>query len=199
MSFILDALKKSDKKRQGATVPRLDTVHASVKTSSRKPLWFLLLGLVLLLSLGLFGWFSQRQQPPAATATSRPSQPAEIVERQAPVALPSVPAAAKVRPQVVPQQPVSKAAAQQPSARPLSEPRIYAISELPESVQRRIPPMHMSLHAYNKANPAAGMVRVNERILRQGAKLDDKYLLEEISVEGAVFHFEGYRFLLPRD
>ena len=180
-------------------MPRLDTVHASVKTSSRKTLGLLLLGLVLLLSLGLVGWFSLWRQKPDVTTASPSSQPAEIIERQAPVALPAVPAATKVRPQAVPQQPVSEVAVQQQSGRALPESQIYAISELPVSVQRRIPPMHMSLHAYNKANPAAGMVRINERILRQGTKLDDKYLLEEISVEGAVFRFEGYRFLLPRN
>ena len=138
------------------------------------------------------------QEPVSRIAASKP-QAETTAEVPATAKSPPTPVAVTTRPQIILPQTTSEPVSQPQPEQHASEQRVYAISELPTAVQRRIPPLHMSLHAYNKANPAAGMVRVNEQILRPGATLDGKYLLAEISAEGAVFSFEGYRFLLPRD
>ncbi len=196
MSFILDALKKSDKKRQETAAPRIDTVHASpASTSNKKALWVVLLIFVVLLNAGFLGWYFSQSREAVDPA---PTQPASTAAAPAPETPPSAPAAPAPRPKVVSQQSDNRVVVQQRSVGPVAGERLYAISELPENLQRRIPSLHMSLHAHNKANPAAGLVRVNGQILRPGAKLDGKYLLEEIKADGAVFKFEGYRFLLPR-
>jgi len=201
MSFILDALRKSDKKRQEMTAPKLDTVHARPDShgGQKKPFWILLLVFVLLINLCLLGWYLLRPQPPEGTLAASETSLENAVEMPPRAQAPATPGAVSTRPQSSPPQPASEPARQpQPLQRAAGQ-RIYPISELPADVQRRIPALHMSLHAHNKANPAAGLVRVNDQILRPGASLDGKYLLEEIKVEGAVFKFEGYRFLLPRD
>ena len=199
MSFILDALRKSDKKRQETAAPKLDTVHAVPPSgASKKPLWIALLVVGLLLNLGLLGWFLLRLPEPASVIVPHQSRTETTAAVQSGEPLPSVPGAGTTTPQMTGPQTIKEADGQSQTAQALSK-QVYSLSELPTAVQRRIPPLHMSLHAYNKANPAAGMVRVNDQILRPGARLDDKYLLEEINVSGAVFSFEGYRFLLPRD
>lgn len=202
MSFILDALKKSDSKRQESSPPRLDTVHHSVpQTGRRRPLWIGLLLALLVLNVGLLVWFFavDRQAPAIAISTVQPQPTPQTVAPAAVAPSPLQPQTAEppLPQRVVPKQ--SSLAASPAANRPLRDRRIYTISELPAAVQRRIPELHMSLHAYNKTSPAAGMVRVNAQILRAGAKLDGKYLLEEINADGAVFRFDGYRFLLPRN
>jgi len=201
MSFILDALRKSDKKRLETTAPKLDTVHAAPQPGSRpkKPLWIMLLVFVLLLNLGLLGWYLLRPQEPVVTLASPQASQGRAAETPAAAQSPSIPVAVTTRPQSSRPQPVSEPALQPQPFQRSADQQVYAISELPAEVQRRIPVLHMSLHAYNKGNPEAGMVRVNEQILRPGTALNDKFLLAEISADGAIFSFEGYRFLLPRD
>ncbi len=199
MSFILDALKKSDKKRQDAAGPRLDAVHELGSAAQpRRSIWILLLIVVLLINVGLLIWFfgpwQQGVEPDTYVASSTP--PVSVAE--------TVPRKTELGP--VPRiEPQSEPVREQPEVGATASPeenseyqQVYQLSELPLSVQRRIPVLHMSLHAFNKSSGAASLVRVNDQMLREGATLDGKYQLEEISLEGAIFRFEGYRFLLPR-
>ena len=58
MSFILDALKKSDHKRQETSAPRLDTVHDPTPAQKRRrPLLIGLVLLVVLVNGGVLLWF----------------------------------------------------------------------------------------------------------------------------------------------
>ncbi len=216
MSFILDALKKSDQKRQVNATPGLNTVHAAPPVSKPRSKRWLWLGLALLVFLpvgGLFFWLgvSTQQSAPAPVLESKPEQTRVQIEPQLKEQRITRPAAS-VPPQAE-AKPVAKPKAFTPP--PQSEPpgreepnvetsaastpgRIYAITELPAAYRSRLPEMHMSLHAFRPNNPAASLVRINDRIMRQGAELAGRYLLEEITAEGVVFSSQGYRFLLPR-
>ncbi len=215
MSFILDALKKSDKKRQETSAPRLDTVHDSPPPQNRRLIRAGLMIAVLVLGFGVLFWLlSSEPQPPVAETSKPPSQaartaivpqPAVAETNKPPSQAANVPQPAvqvqpqpvkQPAPQILPQNSVPQASPE--ANRALSEQRVYAINELPTTTQRRIPVLHMSLHAHNKINPSAGLVRVNEQILRPGATLEGKFRLAEIRADGAVFSFDGYRFLLPR-
>jgi general secretion pathway protein B len=58
MSYILDALKKSEKKRQNGTVPDLMTVQGIMAQKPRKRLlWPYLLLIALLLNAGILAWW----------------------------------------------------------------------------------------------------------------------------------------------
>ena len=81
---------------------------------------------------------------------------------------------------------------------PRNEKKVYSFSQLPISIQRRIPTMKMSLHAYNRENPSASLVQLNGHILREGEMVTDQIRLDKITAEGGVLHYDGYRFLLPR-
>jgi len=244
MSFILDALKKSDKKRLDGKVPNLATSHrVEAESRQRRPLWPLLLVLLLTVNaavlLWLFGPWSHSDISPspqasaALTVKSAPkgpvtssvaevSPPAVASERlPAPSDESSQPVAAAVS--VLPPlaEPVTEPVAQSDSA-PLQElvppveteivaetqtasdiasaldqtPRLYLLADLPPAVRRDIPEMHISLHAYFQ-DAQERLVRINNKLLREGALLDGKYLLEEITVDGVIFSYAGYRFQVP--
>lgn len=200
MSFILDALKKSDKKRQENSVPRLDVVHEPLPAKSRRmPFWFLLL--VLLLNIGLLLWFllPWRQTPtPDSLAAVIKNQP--VADAVPVTARPTVTPQPQI-PHYTPAHGITSPAASKPLLRQAAanvDPRIYALAELPTAVRRRIPALHMSLHAYNNSDGAASLVRINDQLLREGELLANTYLLEQITAAGAVFIYDGYRFLLPR-
>jgi general secretion pathway protein B len=196
MSFILDALRKSEKKRQSETVPKLQTEHAKpAATDRRRRLWLPILALFLVLNVAVLLWvFGPGQEPPAVVdgLIAAVDPPAPAVSFDSPEILkPAVRTAQKQPPLPI------ITAAEEPF--PAAEGgKVYAIEELPSSIQARIPTLHMSLHAYSKERAAASLVRVNNQMLREGTELAGGFLLAEITADGAVFNYQGYRFLLPR-
>jgi hypothetical protein len=64
MSYILDALKKSDQERQRGTVPSLHTLQVPLAgESQRRSRWIFVLALALLLNAGLLVWWLRPWQP----------------------------------------------------------------------------------------------------------------------------------------
>ncbi|MDX9710403.1 MAG: general secretion pathway protein GspB [Trichloromonas sp.] len=259
MSFILDALKKSEKKRETAEVPNLHTVHGEgPPPRKRRPLWPYLLIAVLLLNAGVLIWYVFfREEPqvaavviepgPARDAESAPLAPAppavpapepvipspepapepvsatapatvvrEVAPPPAPVPPPRPePAPAPVReaeaaqvaappPPPVESRPEVSVAA--PVPEPVSPPQpievgpppVLELEDLPGDVRGRVPEMTISVYAYS-ATPASRLVRINNRILREGGYLDVGLRLEEIAPKELIFTFEGFRFRVPKE
>ena len=196
MSFILEALKKSDKKRQTETVPKLQSEHeAPVVPTRRKPIWLLFILLGLLLSAAAFGWFlgaGQEQALPAVDMAAVESSPAAVPEQVNPVSVESRLENAQRA------QPLSEPVPRNDQPAGFGKGHIYLLEELPSSVRGRLPALHMALHAYSQEQPAASLVRINNQILREGSELAGGFVLQEITAEGALLSYQGYRFLLQR-
>jgi len=258
MSFILEALKKSEKNRQENTTPTLDSQHDSATpTPQKRPIWPLILVLVLLLNGGillwLFGPWSHKKAPavttapvtetaavaptaPMTTAAPRPAvqPPAQPVAATAsvtpePQVAPSEPAMTPPVEPVVqsvvttqpvaevtlpvekpapvitapePPQPEQTADVAKPVAQPVAAPqpparKILALTELPGGIQQQLPRLHMSVHAFT-GDQSTSLIRLNNRIMRAGSILENRYRLEEITTDGAIFSYQGYYFLVPR-
>src|SRR5260221_741886 len=71
MSFILDALKKSEAERQRQSGPALLEARIA-RPSRRPPLWAITVGVLLLINFGVEAWLLSRSVPPAQ-ATPVPS------------------------------------------------------------------------------------------------------------------------------
>ncbi len=260
MSFILDALKKSDRQRKRGEVPGLQTMHAPLQSQARRrPIWPFLL-LALLLNAGLLLWWLAPWQdrtvavpasgsavPHRAAAAPRPAAPPRpsVPPVSAPSPVASAPpaatgAAAEVaeeplvsnkadlaQPVVSQPQPAAPAhelarestarrlekrvpspgvAARETStsvprqARPspvVAEPPVYEQQELPAGIRDGVPEMAISVHFYS-SRPASRMVRINGNILREGDALASGLILEEITPEGGIFSYRGYRFRVVR-
>lgn len=81
---------------------------------------------------------------------------------------------------------------------PRSEKKIYSFDQLPVSIQKQIPTLHMSLHAYNRNDATASMVQLNNRMMHEKEMVTPDISVEQITAEGVVLHYDGYRFLLLR-
>jgi general secretion pathway protein B len=81
MSYILDALKKSEQERQRGAVPNLHTVQAPVTgVREHRSRWPLVVALALLLNAGLLVWWLYPWQPTSSKSVTQPGiaqQPAE--------------------------------------------------------------------------------------------------------------------------
>lgn len=98
MSFILDALRKSDQLRQGQAVPTLSTLQPLPPARHGPPSWSIALAGLLLLTIGLVigGWQSgsnttPRPQAPVAPVTVSPYPPLAVTSPSAITKTPSEP------------------------------------------------------------------------------------------------------------
>lgn len=201
MSYILEALKRSDQQRQRGATPTLQVAQLAVP-APRRPMYIYygLLAAVLLVTGIMIGWLRpwQSEQPPVqaeAIATPPPFpitdryvQPAGEPKQDNPVLVspgPSV-AAAVIPDKAMPEEPASPAGvAQEQEAPPLEA--------LPPAIRQEIPDMTVQFHSY-ASEPSERLVSVNSIRLREGGSLMLGLRLEQITPDGMVFSYKGYRF-----
>ena len=216
MSFILDALKKSEMERQRQTVPGLMDTRAAQRRS-RFPLWAAALAVLLAINLFALTFVLVRRSAPTAPVT--PTAPVAPAARQvnAPpaVSVDAPPATAHfspldAAPVYAPEIPVAAAGAHATpahSARRLdpllsdadtdNQEALPTISEISLSGAQALPELHLDVHVF-ATNPADRFVYINMRKYREGAALQEGPILERIRRDGVVLNFQGLRFILPR-
>lgn len=197
MSFILDALRKSDQQRQRGATPTL--LSAVLPPEPRKPAYWIqgVMGAALVVGGVAIGalrpWQSEQPAPVQATAAAKPPEP---MPRQAvPAAAPVVPLASPV----APPSPVAIRPAPRPQEKPAgatdaaAERNVIAMSELPASIRQELPAMQVLLHLYS-AKPASRFVTINNQTLQEGEAVAPGLMLESITPEGMILGYKGYRF-----
>lgn len=215
MSFILDALRKSEAERQRQAGPAL--MDPGQRPPARqRTLWVPLLVIVLLANLAYMALY-WRDRAPASPP------PAEAVAREpggTPPAAVGQPLAALAGVSSVEDAPYAATAdlpAIEPDAEPFTETlvpppqelanggTVPVISEgLPTAAQLvangslEMPALHLDIHVFS-SDPAERFVFINMRKYAEGMQLPEGPRLEEITPEGAVFSHNGQRFLLARD
>lgn len=217
MSYLLDALRKSEQERQ-QNVPNLHTPiqewEAGEESESRSP-WLIVIAAllaVICLLLALMLWRNQTVNDaapvPVTAASSTPSssasttpaamtpasgeQPIKVREK------PSLPVRAGNR--VVEKAPVVAASKPVPAKALAPEfvidgpvPRAY---ELPRDLRSEMPPLTMNSHIYS-TDAKSSFVMINGSSIEPGQTLTPDLKLLAITADGAVLEFRGTRFLLP--
>ncbi len=174
MSYILDALRKSDQLRQRGAAPTLLLGQAAATAPKRPaPLWYGMLALVLLGAGIAIGWLRPWQPEPAAPApTVVAAKPAEMGQGNPP------PAAPEVTPKPQPEQQVRKSVPAAPSvpapapalAQPqAASPRIKsqgappkAAAQAPKKAAASVPEPAPSGHAAAGAAPVPSVTAMGE-------------------------------------
>ena len=226
MSFILDALKKSELERQRQSVPGL--VDSGVARSRpRLPAWAIALGLLLAVNLLVLlfvltrsflasshapaGAGSKNVPPPAVAAAPAGNDHFSPLDTPAyapevPVASP-LPAAAGVPAPDVAKSAVGGAVPLKAHRRdPLLTDEDYkanddevlpTINEVTLTGAQALPELHLDVHVF-ATRPAERFVYVNMRKYHEGATLQEGPTIERIRRDGVILSYQGLRFLLPR-
>jgi len=71
--------------------------------------------------------------------------------------------------------------------------KVLALSELPASIQQEIPAISISFHAYS-SKPKDRHVMINGAMAEQGEILAPGLSLDEITPDGVILGYKGYRF-----
>ncbi len=226
MSFILDALKKSENERQQQS----DSDFATVPSGSDNPgmpRWLWVLGALLIINVIVVTGLLLRPGAPSSSVASSPPPVAEqaYATSETAAALEAAPAqspsfadridaarqdqAQRPTPQPVVTSPppgAEPAVAQPVAIR--SAPAVAAQSDDPlllPSIQEvvangtlQLPPMHIDIHVFSET-PSDRFVFINMNKYRESDQIDEGPVVEEITRDGVVLMHQGTEFFLSRD
>jgi general secretion pathway protein B len=216
MSFILDALKKSEAQRQRADAPALYEMKMAPPRQG-VPAWLLVLGGLLIINIGVLcvvllrGNHSAAPQADAntsATATMTPAPAAPVIPPPAAANPPAT--AAPANPAEVSAAPSSATsagdraddtpaveAAPAPAANGVNSGDVPTYDQAASVPGANLPELKLDLHAYS-TNPADRFVFLNMVKLKEGQSSPTGVRVEAITPDGAVLSWQGSRFFLQR-
>ncbi|MEE8527270.1 MAG: general secretion pathway protein GspB [Gammaproteobacteria bacterium] len=220
MSFILDALRKSEHERQRNSGPGLAEIPTAIGKGGHNrwmPLVVALLAINVLIMAGFLLWPDEAPTPglvaiAAPEATSKESTPADRQRVAAPVTPPAGDAAhapptnREVRPLSREVAGSMTAAVGTASETPLAgvsgrapATEIYpTLNDLLAAGMIALPGMHIDIHVFSN-NPAERFVFLNMRKYREGETTREGPAIHSITPQGVVLNHRGTLFLLPTE
>ncbi len=194
MSYILEALKKADQQRKRGTTPGLPAAQGELRRPFQ-PVYYGLFAIVLLVVGMLIGWLRpwQAEPPnPSSSIAKVPEVSPEVVKQK----VQELPLPNKPKPEIPKPVEVQVVKTQLVKPQPADLPQsavVLAFTELPDQIQREIPAMAVQMHAYT-LNPVDRVVSINSHMLGEGGLLLPGLRLEQITPDGMIFSYKGYRF-----
>lgn len=219
MSFILDALKKSEYERQRQSTPGL--VESTVaRPRQRLPLWAVALCALLAINLLVLLFMLLRGRPapaaaaapPTAAAADRhfsPLDPPTVDAPEIPVTAPvAPPLAAPLAPVAAPPRAATASSGEhrvrrrdpllsEDNYQPNEDEVLPSVDELNLSGAQTLPELHLDVHVF-ATRAADRFVFINMRKYHEGAVMQEGPTIERIRRDGVILDYQGLRFLLPR-
>ena len=185
MSFILEALKKSEKQRTLGRVPTLDDVYHTPRQSRPGPPMWRLVVIVLMVAgvvAGLWLWSLNGSGVPTSVAPV-----ADIDDIRSPTESSSVPQTMTSNPQTV-----QTSAESQDAAARLAAVEFYS---LPPQEQQRLRQYQVDVISYSERSERR-FAMINQRITREGDALSDQVQLLKIGPDKVMVSSGAYRVWL---
>lgn len=212
MSFILDALRKSENEHRDQAQPNLAAAPQAAPAKKRS-IWPPILVIVLAINAIIFGTFVLTRDEPAPVAALPPPSSAPDAPRvQAVPAVKTMPPptidipapapeiSPKMRPAKQQTKPPTKPAVtvtETQASRTIQE-GLPNINQLRATGQISVPFLRIDMHVYS-GDATKRFVFVNMSKYREGDRLAEGPTIEEITTEGLTMVYEGRRFRLDRD
>jgi hypothetical protein len=178
MSYILDALNKSEQERERKQTPGLKSLQGEPPPSrfQLRHFLYLLALLVAFNSIGVFIYFGNDSQSETGIPPQDKTPSADTV----------------VTPAIS-----SSSIAAQPAdfPAPVTTGKTVDVNDLPDHVIRRLPEVQITAHIY-ASDPDLRMVNINGVSRSEGDLLSDSLQLVEITEVGVVMNFEGYAYVM---
>lgn len=201
MSYILDALKKAEKERQLESVPDLQTIHSptpgrtgpgAAKSRLVKTVFFL-----LALTCGAAVIYSFKDTIPISSGVVEHGL--HFVSTTPVVNEPRVHPAPSPEPVVGNIQDSQRAlpdtSSSDKQSSTLSATQVPLLHEMEADFRSRIPEITYAGHTYSE-NPQHRLIIINDRIMKEGQRIEGNLKLAEITWEGIILDFNGTQFRL---
>ena len=197
MSYILDALRKSEEKRTKSGTqparPGFTFVKNSQPTKKNKFAFGLILTSFMLVSAVILGagwWWSQKEQT-VSEVNSTTAPPVKAVVETATETPGPLPAASPPEPSPTASGSKSPPQLLVPSVQPADE--IPYLEDMSNEFQQKIPTLSFSGHVYSD-EPGLRMIMINDAVAREGDPVGTELTLHEITADGVVMRFQETRF-----
>ena len=214
MSFILDALKKSENDRQEHSSAEFASVPSGAATS-RPPRWLWALIVLLAVNVVVLLGLLLRDDTRAVIADAIDIASPSAVHTEQPESLPQSTFAHRIeearerqpetvaRTEPAPEPPPPQQPAERPEAPAASEPG-FTLAALPTAAELRangtlqIAELHLDIHVYSET-PEDRFVFINMVRHKENSRLAEGPVVREITPEGVILDYVGTEFLLPRE
>jgi general secretion pathway protein B len=218
VSFILDALKKSEADRLNKDTPGFSHVPDKAHEKSASHWIWIVVVLILINVIALTVMFIKPDRAPEIAAAPPPTvapvaaTPRQIVAPEPPVESPLIqPAAAQPEPalQTVSESPVREPDPRAPQSTPpaTSTPQSgsfevteshVTFAELRAQGILKIADLHLDIHVFSQ-QAEDRFVFVNMSKYKENSTLDEGPVVREITPDGVILNHRGITFLLPRE
>lgn len=195
MSYILDALRKSDQQRRRDAAPTLLTLQPAAVVRKRPA--YLMYGLLALALVGagvaigwLRPWQAERAAPPGPESVAAKPAESKPIEARPLDASPDQPAQGPSAPGQAPEAPQPRVDI---AAADAAGETVIEMDKLPPSILQELPKIAVSVHLYSET-PAKRLVGIGSRILHEGDFVAPGLQLEQIEPDGMILSYKGYRF-----
>jgi general secretion pathway protein B len=199
MSYILDALKRAEAERNaGRDRPALPAAFVASRPAPIPALKFLLWGALAVPAALTAAFFLFRaapsDYPQAASAVAKLSEPDRATAAPATLASALPPMPSQVASAAVATPTAAGSARALPPAEPSARPsELGTLRDLPEQVQREIPPLVIGGYLYS-SNPSERTVLINNRLRHEGDEVAPGLRLESLLANGMVLRYREYRY-----
>ena len=213
MSFILDALRKSDNERREQAAPALAAAPQAVAIQ-KKTIWLPILAVVLTVNAIVFGTiFLTRDEPTPGVETTLPPTEPEVRSLSKEILVDSAtdePANTQAEKMPSPKSSITPAAAAPVSTTPVVAPKsapassktihegLPSLGQLQAAGLVSTPNLRVDMHVYS-GDATKRFVFINMMKYREGDRLPEGPVIEEITPEGVIMNQQGNRFRLDRD
>ena len=215
MSFILDALRKSERERQSNQTPGVAQLWIQGKRGNRAfwlPLVMLLVGLNF--SLLLFLWIKGGDDTAENITATDTSTRVDTIQPVTPTQRPATPNNTLASRRLTAEMPADDRIAEIPGkpATPVPAPvnlpatdnYVAPRSDLPSLLELslagtiNLKPLHLDIHVFSE-DPAERFIFINMAKYREGDTLSEGPRVDAITKEGVVLVHQGRRFILTRE
>jgi len=202
MSFILDALKKSETDRQLQTETDFTAVPSRPR-ERRPPKWLWILAALLIINVVVLASILMRPDAPT-NSTAETSLPANELPAAEPTFEEQIAVARKNQPQRItraasePESNTARVDTTVAMSRPVVPTRILTIDEVRLHGTLQLTDLHLDIHVYSDT-PDERFVFINMAKHREGSELEEGPVVIEIRPDGVVLEQQGTIFLLPRE
>lgn len=187
MSYILDALKKSEQKRNRGNVPTLQTSSRAV--FGQRSLWLgIVIGMASLLVVAGAAWLINarwfQSAAPGATETAAESRVPESASGAATASASTSASVAPAEPEAAP--------APEPAAEAI---RVDSVDQMDANARARLEELSLNVVSYSET-PARRFVMLNQRIVRESGTVGDNVVVKRIMPGEALLRVGDYEILV---
>ena len=197
MSYILDALKKSEQNRGNESIPNVQTIHSSSLSyhQEKRPLWPWAIVIVLIANIFILIYLLKPEAQHENTVSNSEVAPNVVIEQKiAPVLDVSTTQEAEIPVPVLEQKPsIPQITEPAVTTAPIAPRQTVDIDALPTHIRQQIPELIFSAHVYS-SEPMQRSLVINNSFMEEGDAVSYDLTLVEITANGAIFDFRDYRF-----